>query len=112
MSTDLSTILQAYGALVPVSGFSWPSSSSPSAVQEYLIDHVLLNKHLQSYPPSSAYQRAFWKWAIKMLENSDEARSLASHRQIKSLTPFYLRRNLTSGAWLTRRSMKEYTSTI
>ncbi|KAI0778766.1 putative methyltransferase-domain-containing protein [Trametes elegans] len=46
------------------------------ALHGFLLDHILVNRHFQAYPPSKQYQVSFWKWAIEWLEQaaSDEAR--------------------------------------
>lgn len=61
-------VLHAYSALVPPRHITIPPIFSFSDVHDFLIG-ILLNDHLNKYPPAREYQRGFWKWALEKLEN-------------------------------------------
>jgi hypothetical protein len=58
----------AYATLTPVNRLQWPISSSIEQAQDYIIQQILLDDHLKKYPPSTAYQRSFWRWVLQELE--------------------------------------------
>ncbi|KAH7886195.1 putative methyltransferase-domain-containing protein [Phlebopus sp. FC_14] len=64
----LSSILQAYSALAPTKSITIPETLSFTKVHGFLLDKILLNRHLRDYPPSEQYQHKFWKWALGTLE--------------------------------------------
>ena len=64
----LSNILHAYSALVPPRQITIPSQAF-SEVHGFFLTNILLNEHLNQYPPSQTYQRKFWKWALERLED-------------------------------------------
>jgi hypothetical protein len=65
---DTSKLLQSFFALTPLSTLKIPFKYSPTEINDFLVDNILLNSHFQRYPPSKQYQRRFWKWAIETLE--------------------------------------------
>jgi hypothetical protein len=68
-------LLRGYAALVPTNALRVPSQLPFVQVHDFLLGSILLDPHLQAYPPSKQYQRFFWKWAIDLLESMavDEA---------------------------------------
>ncbi|KAI0699333.1 hypothetical protein C8T65DRAFT_659522 [Cerioporus squamosus] len=66
-SDPLFDILRSYATLRPPKLIQKPSVSFQSA-HDFLLNHLLLNPHLQEFPPSTQYQLSFWKWAIDWLE--------------------------------------------
>ncbi|KAL4067336.1 putative methyltransferase-domain-containing protein [Scleroderma yunnanense] len=66
--TSLSDILRVYSALVPPKQIKVPPVFSFSEVHDFLLNNILLNEHLNQYPPAQTYQRRFWKWALEQLE--------------------------------------------
>jgi hypothetical protein len=73
---DLFDLLRSYAALVPPKLLSFPSHIPLPEIHDFLLHHLLLNDHLKAYPPSTTYQRAFWKWAIDHL-NSESVEAAA-----------------------------------
>jgi protein-lysine N-methyltransferase EEF2KMT len=75
LQNDLFQLLRGYSALVPIKDLPAPSQLPVSLVHDFLLNSILLDPHLQSYPPSDEYQFSFWKWAIQWLEDRalDEA---------------------------------------
>ncbi|KAF4604780.1 hypothetical protein EYR40_003562 [Pleurotus pulmonarius] len=69
---DLFALKRAYAALRPPAQIKFPAHLCFSAVHEFLLRSILLDPHLQQYPPSRQYQTVFWKWAIAYLESFDE----------------------------------------
>ncbi|EIW87126.1 hypothetical protein CONPUDRAFT_116205 [Coniophora puteana RWD-64-598 SS2] len=67
------SLLLGYSSLVPPSKLSWPSEVSFSQVHSFLLNRILLDPHLTSYPPSERYQQSFWKWVIKNVEAMDRS---------------------------------------
>jgi hypothetical protein len=65
----LDTLLRKYAALAPPSSLDISSELPFAEVHDFLLDSILLNTHLQTYPPSDDYKRSFWKWAIQRLES-------------------------------------------
>lgn len=68
-SDFLSFLLLCYSALVPVKNLRFPSNISFNVAHGFLLKKVLLNPHLEQYPPSELYQHSFWKWVLVQLEN-------------------------------------------
>ncbi|KAH8119986.1 putative methyltransferase-domain-containing protein [Phellopilus nigrolimitatus] len=68
MQGQLFTLLQSYASLVPLSKLEWPSQNSNHDIQNVLIDHLVSSDHFRSYPPDANYQRSFWKWTIRNIE--------------------------------------------
>lgn len=68
-------VLRAYATLQPPKTIRRISTAF-GVLHSFLLNRVLLNAHLQEFPPSKQYQVSFWKWAIDWLEQlaSDEAR--------------------------------------
>lgn len=69
---DLFALKRAYAALRPPAQIECPGHLRFSAVHEFFLQSILLDPHLQQYPPSRQYQTVFWKWAIAYLESFDE----------------------------------------
>ncbi|KAJ7146268.1 hypothetical protein C8R44DRAFT_757025 [Mycena epipterygia] len=65
---DLFQILRGYASLIPPNHLQFPSELQAQAIHDFLVDHVLLSVHFQTYPPSKQYQKSFWKWIIPHLE--------------------------------------------
>lgn len=68
---DLSALLSAYYALLPPRSLKFPNNLLASEVLDFFLNSILLGRdqpHLKPYPPSTAYQYTFWKWAIQKLE--------------------------------------------
>ncbi|PVF99851.1 hypothetical protein CPB86DRAFT_755977 [Serendipita vermifera] len=66
MSTTKFKILQSFGV------HTIYKDDRSSLDQEFLIENILENPHFGDYPPSEAFQRSFWKWAIQRLEKEGE----------------------------------------
>ena len=62
-------ILRGYSSLAPPKSLSIPSHLSFAEIHDFLLSILLLSSHLHQYPPSRQYQKAFWKWAIQILED-------------------------------------------
>ncbi|KAG1757061.1 hypothetical protein EDB19DRAFT_1655580 [Suillus lakei] len=71
---ELLVLLKGYSALIPPLHLKFPLHCSFIEVHAFLLHQVLLDPHLEQYPPSGRYQQSFWKWAIGHLErmNKDE----------------------------------------
>ncbi|KAF5352389.1 hypothetical protein D9756_005803 [Leucocoprinus leucothites] len=67
---ELFRVLVGFASLRPVNSLKWPAYSSIQNIHHFLLHSVLLNPHFSSYPPSTEYQRNFWKWAIENLETA------------------------------------------
>lgn len=68
MNHQLFTILRNYYALTPTNRLQFPSECSPKAINDFLLNEILITEHHQQYPPSVQYQTRFWKWALENLE--------------------------------------------
>ncbi|KAI0068060.1 hypothetical protein BV25DRAFT_1875200 [Artomyces pyxidatus] len=68
VSSELFDLLRGYSALFPPRVLRFPSNASFAEVHDFLLHSILLNPHLERYPPSSVYQSSFWKCAIEHLE--------------------------------------------
>ena len=66
---DLFRVLKQYSALVPTKEIKISPEIKFEELHNFLLTNILQNVHLTLYPPSSRYQEAFWKWAIKTLES-------------------------------------------
>lgn len=68
--TQMDALVQKYARLTPVvhlqplSAFPWTFR----CVHDVLLNKILLDPHLRTYPPALEYQLRFWKWAIQKLE--------------------------------------------
>ncbi|KAF7436348.1 hypothetical protein PC9H_003181 [Pleurotus ostreatus] len=69
---DLFALKRAYAALRPPAQIKFPGYLCFSTAHDFLLRSILLDPHLQRYPPSRLYQTVFWKWAIAHLEGFDE----------------------------------------
>ncbi|OJA15954.1 putative protein 35 [Rhizopogon vesiculosus] len=67
----LLNLLKGYSALIPPAHLRFPLHHSFTEAHTFLLNQVLLDSHLEKYPPSGRYQQAFWKWAIDHLERMD-----------------------------------------
>ncbi|KDQ63175.1 hypothetical protein JAAARDRAFT_202673 [Jaapia argillacea MUCL 33604] len=76
---DLFDILRGYAAVVPPRILHYPDDLPWDEMHHFLLDYILLNSHFKKYPPSSAYQHSFWKWAIAHLESTSSTE--AGHSQ-------------------------------
>ncbi|KAF7347386.1 Protein-lysine N-methyltransferase EFM3 [Mycena venus] len=72
---NLFQILRGYASLVPPNRLQFPSHLQAQVTHDFLVDHILLNAHFQNYPPSTDYQKSFWKWVIPHLEKKLESDS-------------------------------------
>ena len=68
MDSQLFALLQGLFSLTPLNTLSFPTRLSAVQINDFLLNNLLLNQHFQQYPPSSQYQKRFWKWAITHLE--------------------------------------------
>ncbi|KAG2138681.1 putative methyltransferase-domain-containing protein [Suillus bovinus] len=68
----LLALLKGYSALIPPLHLKFPVQCSFTEVHTFLLHQVLLDQHLEQYPPSGRYQHSFWKWAIEHLERMDK----------------------------------------
>ncbi|OAX32835.1 hypothetical protein K503DRAFT_749468 [Rhizopogon vinicolor AM-OR11-026] len=68
----LLNLLKGYSALIPPAHLKFPLHHSFTEAHTFLLNQVLLDSHLEKYPPSARYQQAFWKWAIEHLERMDK----------------------------------------
>ncbi|KAG1886018.1 hypothetical protein F4604DRAFT_1572499 [Suillus subluteus] len=73
-NNELLSLLKGYSALISPLHLKFPVQYSYTEVHTFLLHQVLLDPHLEQYPPSGRYQQSFWKWAIEHLErmNKDE----------------------------------------
>ncbi|KDQ31265.1 hypothetical protein PLEOSDRAFT_1037061 [Pleurotus ostreatus PC15] len=69
---DLFALKKAYAALRPPAQIKFPGYLCFSTAHDFLLRSILLDPHLQRYPPSRQYQTVFWKWSIAHLESFDE----------------------------------------
>ncbi|KAI0049273.1 hypothetical protein FA95DRAFT_1538540 [Auriscalpium vulgare] len=68
MSSKLRNLRQGYASLTPPQYMNFPTDQPFTDVQTFVLNSILLDGHLQRYPPSDFYQRSFWKWIISQLE--------------------------------------------
>ena len=71
MQDDLIALVRSYGTHTPPSQLHWPRGPFDE-IQDFLNTHILTSTHFVTYPPSDAYQRAFWKWIVTNIEGADE----------------------------------------
>ena len=69
---ELLTLLRGYSALIPPAHLTFPLRCSFTEAHAFLLHQVLLDSHLEQYPPSERYQQAFWKWVIEHLERMNK----------------------------------------
>ncbi|KAM6494975.1 hypothetical protein JOM56_009598 [Amanita muscaria] len=67
LPTGLFKILKGYSSLSPPKSLTIPSNLLLIDLHGFFLN-LLLDPHLQQYPPSEQYQKFFWKWAIHCLE--------------------------------------------
>ena len=70
MDSQLFTLLHGFFSLTPLNALRFPSRLSAVQINNFLLNNLLLNQHFQQFPPSSQYQKRFWKWAITHLETT------------------------------------------
>lgn len=68
MDSQLFALLHGFFSLTPLNALRFPSRLSAVQINNFLLNNLLLNQHFQQFPPSSQYQKRFWKWAITHLE--------------------------------------------
>jgi hypothetical protein len=68
MDSQLFTLLHGFFSLTPLHALRFPSRLSAIQINNFLLNNLLLDQHFQQFPPSSQYQKRFWKWAITHLE--------------------------------------------
>lgn len=68
LTPELFEILRSFSSLFPPNSLTFPTQLPPSAIHDFLLESILLNSHFKTYPPSTQYQKTFWKWAINNLE--------------------------------------------
>lgn len=68
MHGELLTLVKQFCSLTLPKFLSFPSGLPAPTIQEFLIQAILLNPHIQKYPPARQYQKSFWKWFISNLE--------------------------------------------
>lgn len=75
LEPELFELLRGFYSLVPPHDMNLPVQKTHSTIHTFLLDAILFNPHFRQYPPSTQYQKAFWKWIIDHLEHptSDEA---------------------------------------
>lgn len=71
MREDTFQLLKSYALLAPISRLCFPSPYTDDLQKEF-IDQFILSKHFQTYTPAPSYQRLFWKWVIKCIEEQGE----------------------------------------
>lgn len=64
----LQDLLRAYSALCPPRTLKFPSDLPFTTVHDFVLDNMLLSRHLEQYSPTQSYQLQFWKWVISNLE--------------------------------------------
>lgn len=74
----LLALLKGYSALIPPVHLKFPFHCSFTETHTFLLHQVLLDLHLEEYPPSGRYQQAFWKWAIEHLERMDKGEEVCN----------------------------------
>jgi hypothetical protein len=64
-------LLREYARLTPLAHLQFTSSPPGgfNRVHNALLNEILLDQHLCSYPPAPEYQLKFWKWVIRELES-------------------------------------------
>jgi len=72
----LLALLKGYSALIPPAHLKFPFHRSFVETHTFLLHQVLLDSHLEQYPPSGRYQQSFWKWAIGHLERMDKGKEV------------------------------------
>ncbi|KAG7099775.1 hypothetical protein E1B28_001587 [Marasmius oreades] len=68
MQPELFLLLREYCSLVPARSLSISNDVSFSELNKFLVKIILLNPHLQRFPPAEQYQKSFWKALISHLE--------------------------------------------
>ncbi|KAL0066545.1 hypothetical protein AAF712_006347 [Marasmius tenuissimus] len=61
-------LLRDYCSLAPPRLISPLDNVSFADLNEFLVEQILLNSHLQKFPPAEQYQKSFWKSLISHLE--------------------------------------------
>ncbi|KAF8167491.1 hypothetical protein B0H34DRAFT_682041 [Crassisporium funariophilum] len=79
MNYQLFALLRGFFSLTPPNALEFPSSLSPTQINEFLLNSILLGEHCQLYPPSTQWQKQFWKWAIANLEELSRTYTDAEH---------------------------------
>jgi len=79
MDSQLFTLLHGVFSLRPLNTLRFPSCLSAVQINDFLLNNLLLNQHFQQFPPSSQYQKRFWKWAISHLETLSMASDIGEH---------------------------------
>ncbi|KAF9270761.1 hypothetical protein L218DRAFT_969219 [Marasmius fiardii PR-910] len=77
MRPELFLVLREYCSLVPARSLSIGNDITFPDLNKFLVEEILLNPHLQRFPPAVQYQQSFWKTLISHLEqlqrSSDDA---------------------------------------
>ncbi|KAH9837356.1 putative methyltransferase-domain-containing protein [Rhodofomes roseus] len=63
------SVLCGYVSNVPLRLIPDLASISFEEAHNFFLNRLLLNPHVQAYPPAERYQILFWKWAIETLES-------------------------------------------
>lgn len=78
-------VVQAYAALDPP---PFPLLLSVEHVHDCVVNDILSDTHLNTYPPSAEYMRSFYKWIISVFEQQDIEIDSAIYERYLSLISF------------------------
>ncbi|KAF9532088.1 hypothetical protein CPB83DRAFT_760781 [Crepidotus variabilis] len=97
MDRQLFALLQGFFCLTPIPDLLLPQGLDFNTLLDFFITHILVNSHSKKYPPSTQYQKRFWKWAIEHLEcmlleldnnsNSEVDSQIYDHYMMLSIEP-------------------------
>nr|GAT59569.1 predicted protein [Mycena chlorophos] len=63
----------------PPQNLEYPIQLPPDLVHDFVLNHLLLDPHFAAYPPSEQYQKTFWKWMVRNLEQHSAEEDVRSH---------------------------------
>lgn len=69
---ELTALIRGYSAVVPTRNLQFPILYDCESLQICLIKDILTDRHLNTSPPSTQYQRSFWKWVLNHLEEQSK----------------------------------------
>ena len=69
LEPELFELLRGFYSLLLPHDMHFPVHLLPSTLHAFFVDVILSNSRFQQYPPSTQYQKTFWKWVIHYLEH-------------------------------------------
>ena len=84
MRKGIIELVKSYASLATTSILVFPLPCTDE-LQEEIIEQLIASKHFQTYPPAPSYQRLFWKWLIKCIEDLGEEVNEAIYSHYLSL---------------------------